>query len=147
MATGATANDKYKDVSQKLASEAAMALAADRSDDALLLFERALVADPANLNALIGLGKTHEALGRVGRGLKYYRQALEIDPNAHPALEAQAVAFLKRDMFDRAEANRAKLARLCASGCKALDAVETALEAYRAEKAAIDMAEAETGRD
>lgn len=147
MAGNATANDKYKDASRMLVSQATMALKADNPDEALVLYERALVADPANLNALIGLGKTHEAQGRVGRGLKYYRQALAIDPNAHPALEAQAVAFLKRDMVERAEANREKLARLCTAGCQALDAVNTALDGYRADKAAAELAEANTGRD
>lgn len=142
------ANDKYKDASRALVGQATMALKAEDAETALMLYERALVANPANLNALIGLGKTHEIMGRVGRGLKYYRHALEIDPNALTALEAQAVAFLKRGMVDRAEANRAKLARLCAAGCEPLDSVETAIEAYKAEKAEADMADASgTGRD
>ena len=142
-----TANDKYKDVSTQLAREAIMALTAERTEDAQLLFERALVANPANIDALIGLGKTHEALGKVGRGLKYYRQALAIDPNAFPALEAQAVAFLKRDMVDRAEANRDKLARLCVAGCEALEKVEVAIEGYRAEKADAQIADASSGQE
>ena len=134
----AAADDKYKQVSRTLVSQAIAAQKADKAEDAQTLFERALVADPASLQALIGLGQTHEAQGRVGRGLKYYRQALAIDPNEHVALEAQAVAFLKRDMVERAEANRDKLARLCTSGCKALDAVALALDTYKAEKAEAD---------
>ncbi len=148
IATGTVAaNDRYKDASRMLVSEASMALKAEKSEEALVLYERALVADPANLNALIGLGKTHEVQGRVGRGLKYYRQALAIDPNAQSALEAQAVAFLKRDMVDRAEANRDKLARLCSTGCRALETVRTALDGYKAEKASAELAEANAGRD
>ncbi len=140
------ANDKYKDLSVQLVREAGVALVAERVGDAQFLYERALVADPANIDALIGLGKTHEASGKVGRGLKYYRQALAIDPNAFPALEAQAVAFLKRDMVDRAEANREKLARLCVAGCEALENVDVAIEGYRAEKAAADtLADASNG--
>lgn len=139
------ADDKYRDVSRLLVQEAVMAQKADKSEEAQTLFERALVADPANLQALIGLGQTHEAQGRVGRGLKYYRQALAIDPNEHVALEAQAVAFLKRDMIDRAEANREKLERLCANGCRALEAVSSALETYKAEKAGKDAILAENG--
>ena len=141
-----SADDKYKDVSRTLVREAVVAQKADKAVEAQILFERALVADPANLNALIGLGKTHEAQGRVGRGLKYYRQALAIDPNEHVALEAQAVAFLKRDMFDRAEANRDKLARLCTDGCTALDSVTAALGSYKAEKADADAEKPDTGQ-
>lgn len=141
-----TADDKYINVSKTLVSQAVTAQKSDKAAEAQILFERALVADPANLQALIGLGKTHEAQGRVGRGLKYYRQALAIDPNEHIALEAQAVAFLKRDLVERAEANRAKLERLCTDGCKALDAVSGALDSYRAEKAEADAKLAENGR-
>lgn len=142
-----SANEKYKDASRLLVNEATTALDVDNTDQAQILFERALVADPANLEALIGLGKTHEAQGRIGRGLKYYRQALAIDPNAHPALEAQAVAFLKRDMVERAQANRDKLAKLCSAGCRALDNVVTALEGYQAEKSQTELADAGKGRD
>lgn len=147
LAGSVSANDKYKDVSSQLVREAGVAFMAERTEDAQLLFERALVANPANIDALIGLGKTHEALGKVGRGLKYYRQALAIDPNAFPALEAQAVAFLKRDMVDRAEANRDKLARLCVAGCDALENVEVAIEGYRAEKADAQIADASRGQE
>lgn len=141
----AFASDKYKDTSRILVSEASMALASEKAEDAQLLFERAIVADPANLEALVGLGKSHEAQGRVGRGLKYYRQALSIDPNAHAALEAQALAFLKRDMKDRAETNRDKLARLCTAGCDALSNVEAALDGYTAKDAIV--ADASNGQD
>lgn len=123
---------KYQNISRQLVAEANIAMNADHATDAQLLFERALTADPANTEALLGLGRSHEAQGQVGRGLKYYRLALEIEPNDQVALEAQAVAFLKREMLDRADANREKLVRLCPSGCKALDSVESALEAYLA---------------
>lgn len=123
---------KYQHVSSQLVAEAKAALSMENADDAQYLFERALVANPANTEALLGLGRAHEAQGRVGKGLKYYRQALEIEPNDVKALEAQALAFLKREMFDRADNNRAKLARLCPKGCKALDTVEVAIEAYLA---------------
>jgi len=133
---------KYQNISRQLVFEANVALKAEKIDDARLLFERALVAYPANTKALLGLGKTHEAKGQVGRGLKYYRQALEIEPNDAGALEIQALAFLKREMLDRADANRAKLARLCPKGCEALDSVETALEAYLAQNKDADTAAA-----
>jgi len=129
----ASSDTKYKNISRQLVVKANVALRALEIDEARLLFERALVAYPANTNALLGLGRTHEAKGQVGRGLKYYRQALEIEPNDMGALEVQALAFLKREMLDRADANRAKLVRLCPNGCTALENVETALEAYLAE--------------
>lgn len=140
----AQTTEKYQNVSRQLAAQAGVAMKADKAEEAQLLFERALVADPANTDALLGLGKAHELQGRLGRSLKYYRQALEIEPNDKKALKAQALAFLKRDNWDRADANRAKLARLCPNGCEALNVVETALEAFLAKEKGPQTAEAKS---
>lgn len=130
--------EKYQTLSAQLITDAKLALTQGNSDDAQLMFERALVANPANVEALIGLGNTYEAKGQTGKGLRYYRQALELEPNDQKALAAQSIAFLKQNLYDRAELNRDKLARICAAGCDALNTVEVALEAYRAEEAAKD---------
>lgn len=123
--------EKYLEVSDALVVEATSKITSNDTAEAQALFERALVANPANIQALIGLGKTHEAQGRVGRGLTYYRKALMIDPNALRALEAQAVAFLKRDMPERAADNRDRLAQLCGE-CEPLRTVTSALANYEA---------------
>jgi len=131
----AEAETKYDKISNQLVSQANTAMSDQHFADAQLFYERALVANPASITALIGLGRAHEGQGRVGKGLKYYRQALEIEPNDQGALEVQALAFLKRDMIDRADNNREKLARLCSNGCPALASVETALKDYQHSKA------------
>lgn len=135
--------DKYLEVSEALVVEAKSKLSSSDATEAQELYERALVANPANIQAMIGLGKTHEAQGRVGRGLTYYRKALMIDPNALRALEAQAVAFLKRDMPGRAEDNRDRLAQLCGE-CAPLRTVTSALENYDATREET-VADASTG--
>lgn len=137
----AQTSEKHQSMSRQFVAQAQAAMMAEKMDDAQLLFERALVANPANVTALIGLGQAHEQRGAVGRGLKYYRQALEIEPNDQGALEKQALAFLKRDMADRAEDNREKLARLCINGCDALSIVTTAIEAYHAQSADASLAQ------
>jgi tetratricopeptide (TPR) repeat protein len=138
-------SERYQVLSAQLIRDGKLALTQGKSDDAQLMFERALVANPANVEALIGLGNTYEAKNQTGKGLRYYRQALELEPNDKTALTAQSLAFLKQNLYDRAELNRDKLARLCAAGCEALNTVEVALKAYRAEeadKAKQDMADA-----
>lgn len=124
--------EKYQSLSRQLVAQAHVAMKAEKPDDARLLFERALVADPANVEAMTGIGHSYEASGRVGASLRYYRLALEIEPNHKEALKSQALAFLKRDMASRAEENRQKLARLCLQGCEALSKVVTAIDAYQA---------------
>jgi tetratricopeptide (TPR) repeat protein len=127
---GQTSN-KHQLLSSTLVVDAERALSTNKIDDAKLLFERALVANPSNIRALIGLGKTHELKGLTGRGLTYYRLALEVEPNDQDALEAQSLAFLKKNLYDRAEANRDRLKQVCSNGCTQLDAVENALKVYR----------------
>ncbi|WP_262691811.1 tetratricopeptide repeat protein [Kordiimonas aestuarii] len=132
--------EKYRLLSSELVTKAQHSLNAEKAHDAQMLYERALVANPANVDALIGLGRAHEAQGHVGSGLKYYRKALEIEPNDKDALEVQAIAFLKRNLAAKAEGNREKLARLCQAGCAELEAVDTAIEEYRAKQASADLA-------
>ncbi|WP_417449590.1 tetratricopeptide repeat protein [Kordiimonas sp.] len=132
--------ERYRILSNDLVVEARVTLTAEKAQEAQALYERALVANPANVDALIGLGRAHEAQGHVGSGLKYYRKALEIEPNDKDALEVQAIAFLKRNLATKAEGNREKLARLCQSGCAELEAVSTAIEEYRARQASADLA-------
>lgn len=129
-AAHAQTSDKYHAISSQLVNTAYTALMSGETDEARLMFERALVADPANVQALIGLGKAHEETGNTGKGLKYYRHALEIEPNDQQALKSQALAFLKRDMADRALDNKEKLARLCPKGCEALSVVTSAVDTY-----------------
>ncbi len=141
----AQTSERHQSMSKQFVAKAQAAMLAEKSDDAQLLFERAIVANPANVDALIGLGQAHERMGAVGKGLKYYRQALEIEPNDQAALEKQALAFLKRDMADRAEDNRDKLARLCLGGCEALSKVTTAIEEYNAQSADASLVQKDDG--
>ena len=134
---------KYREASEALVQAGYYAENAEGARD---LFERALAADPGNVNALVGLGRAHEDLGRVGTGLKYYRRALTIEPNHRRALEAQALAFLKKDSLDKAERNRARLERICGrSGCDELDVVTQAISAHLAGEVAIADPEPEPG--
>jgi len=128
---------QYQALSKELVAQADAKLADDAAA-AQLLFERALVADPTNVQALVGLGHAFEDQGHVGRGLKYYRQALEIQPNDLAALESQALAFLKRKLPDRTERNRARIAELCGEDCPSLARVTAALEAHNAAAEAAD---------
>ncbi len=132
---------KYIDLSKSLTTNAAAVFENGKPAEAQNILEHALVADPANIITLITLGKVHEAQNRMGKGLKYYRQALEIDPNNLNALELQSIAFLAKGLNDRAEKNLTKLTQLCREGCDALTKVEAAVKAYNGKKL---MAEVET---
>jgi len=127
--------EKYQIVSDQLIEKGTQALADNDLGGAQLLFEKALVADPSSVGAYIGLGRTYEGLERTGSSLRFYRKALEIDPNDLQALELQSLAFLTRDLVDRAVMNRERLARLCQHGCAELETVETAIELWHMDRA------------
>lgn len=128
-------SDTFKGLARDLVRDGKEALTMEDAEAARALFERALVANPASVTALIGLGRAYEAQDKVPVSLKYYRHALKIEPNSLEALEAQSLAFLKRGLFDEADLNRAKLERLCRAGCPALTSVSTALTDFLSQKA------------
>ncbi len=132
---------QYQDVSNQLAVDAE-SLIASAPEDAKIMFERALVANPANMSALLGLARTLDVMGRPGRSLKYYRQALSLEPDNVTALAAQAKAFLKRDLVDRAEVNQLRLAELCGSCDAALDVAQS-ISDYKDRQAMADASESQ----
>ena len=132
VASNAQTAEKYHKISKSYVEQASQALNAGKAADAQALYEKALVANPSSVTALVGLGKAHTAQGRSGRGLKYYRFALEVTPNNKPALAEQSLAFIKKGNIDRATSNQMILERLCSDGCAELSAVNAAIEKFRA---------------
>lgn len=123
------AAEKYREVSELLTTEAETVLRSNPIE-AQMVFERALTANPANVRALLGLGQAFDAQDLPGRALKYYRHARELEPENLEVLEAQALAFLKRDLPARSEDNQLRLAELCGD-CRHYTAVSDAISAYK----------------
>lgn len=94
-------------------------------------YEAALAVDPRNAIAYVGLGRSYQGLGLEGKALKYFRIALEIEPNSLSALEAQAMTFLSRGDADMAEKNLARMRVLCKSDCDAAGRLDEAIAASR----------------
>lgn len=93
--------------------EAAMAagnLAA--ANDAL---ETAVVADPKNRAAFVALGKVAQAQALPGKAIRYYKDALLLEPNDVAALSGEGDALVQRGAVDRAKDNLARVQKLCGS--------------------------------
>ncbi len=56
-------------------------------DKGLSHLKRTLSINPRNFMALNDLGLVHEQLGQLEEAVKYYQQALEVEPNFTPAVE------------------------------------------------------------
>ena len=109
------------------------ALEAEKNWDALDLFEKAVVANPRNVSAYIGLGKAHEALSSISGGLKYYEIALELDPRHLTAWEAKVLAHLVISELDQAEEAFSRILAVCADQpCLEGTRAKAAIDAYQA---------------
>ena len=109
------------------------ALEAEKNWDALDLFEKAVVANPRNVSAYIGLGNAHEALSSISGGLKYYEIALELDPQHLTAWEAKVLAHLVISELAQAEEALSRILAVCAATpCLEGRRAKAAIDAYQA---------------
>lgn len=102
-------------------------LAAGQPQAATDSFEAALAADPRNRRAYMGLARAAEADGLPGKAVRYYREALEIEPNDLAALELQGIALVERGATARAETNLERVRKLCTPGCPEADRLAAAI--------------------
>lgn len=113
------------------------ALAVEETYDALRLFEQAIVADPKNASAYVGLGRVHVKLGKTKSGLKYFAVALDIEPTHLSALEAEAITFLSIGELADAEDALSRISRICGERfCAEQNSVTAAISSFQAKKIA-----------
>lgn len=124
-----TADTALAPLSVSLVEKGQVLLAGRQYDAAIDRFETALAVDPRNVQAYIGLAEVAKAQGLPGKSVRFYREALGIDPNNREALSGQGVAFLQRGARPRAEANLERLKTLCGGTCPEAARLQTALAA------------------
>lgn len=76
-------------------------------------FEAALVADPRNADAHIGLAQIARRQQLLGKAVGHYRSALTLRPDDRLALAQQGSVLIARGAVNRARANLAQLDRIC----------------------------------
>lgn len=122
MAAGAAtaavpADDVIKPASLTFMKSGFEALGKGQAQAAVGDFETALAIDPKNRNAYIGIARAMQAQGLHGSAVKYYREALQLDPNDLSALEGQGAALAQRGAKVRAQANLDRIRQLCKTDC------------------------------
>jgi Tfp pilus assembly protein PilF len=125
VAIGATAlvgDDVLKPVSVRMAAEGKAALARGDANGAIDAYEAALASDPKNVAAFSGIAQGYEKLGLPGKAVKYYREALALNPSDISALEGQGKALTAR-----AQINLARIKALCKAECSAASRLQLAL--------------------
>ena len=108
-------------------SEAERAVKAKQYEQAIKQLEQVVAKEPRNVDALNYLAYSHRELGRYDVSMRYYQQALAINANHRGANEYLGQLYLKTGKTKEAQAQLAKLQKLCGKGCEEYESLRTAI--------------------
>ncbi len=114
---GQRPDDQIDPRSTTMVEQARTQSAAGRHNEAIDLLETALAVDPRNRAAYIALGRVAQAQRLPGKAVRYYADALRLEPNDVNALAGQGEAFVQRGAVERARRNLERVQSLCAAPC------------------------------
>ncbi|MBN8841096.1 MAG: tetratricopeptide repeat protein [Sphingomonadales bacterium] len=120
---GQRPDDQIDARSMALLAQGRAAKAAGNLDGAFDALESAVTVDPRNRQAFIVLAEVAEARGLSGKAIRFYREALTLEPNDQVALKGQGEALVAKGAMARAKENLAKLRTLCKSDCASANAL------------------------
>jgi Tfp pilus assembly protein PilF len=121
------ADDRIDPRSIALAQQARSLNAQGKYLEATDLFESALAIDPRNRQAYLGLAQAAQGEKLPGKAVKFYFEALQLEPNDVDALAGQGEALVQRGAVDRAKANLARVRSLCKGSCPQADTLAAAI--------------------
>lgn len=81
------------------------------------VLESALVVDPRNRGAYVSLAQVARKQDLNGKAIRFYREALKIEPNDVNALAGQGEALVAKGAVEKAKENLARIEKLCVSRC------------------------------
>lgn len=114
--------------SQALVDEGASVQKTGKLDEAIGLYEAALAVDPGNRTAYIALAQVASAQGLPGKAIRFYREALRLDPNDVAALAGQGEAMVQRGAVEKARRNLVRIEAICTTGCTETNRLITAID-------------------
>ena len=112
---GQRPDDQIDPRSIAMVQQAGTLSAAGRHNEAIDLLETALAVDPRNRSAYVGLARVAQAQRLPGKALRFYGDALRLEPNDINALTGQGEAFVQRGAVARAQQNLQRVRTLCGS--------------------------------
>jgi len=107
------ADDQIDARSVALLERGKAARAAGDLDAANGLIESALAVDPRNRAGYLVLAEIARTQGLPGKAIRFYREALTLEPNDQAALRGQGEAMVQKGAVERAKENLARLKTLC----------------------------------
>lgn len=125
---GQKPDSKLQPRSVALMAEANTLFAAGKYDEASGLLETALAVDPRNRGAFVALARIAEKQGLPGKAIRFYREALLIEPNDIAALSGQGEAMVAKGAITKAKENLARIKQLCIAACPEQQQLAVAIE-------------------
>ena len=114
-----------------LTAEGDAALKTGDAEIATGWYETALAVDPLNRAAYVGLAKVAVKQGLKGKAIRFYREALEIEPNDQIIIAAQSEVMIAKGAIEAAQKNLARLRILCRSDCSGADNLALSIDKAR----------------
>lgn len=103
-------------------------IAAGRLDAANDNLETALAVDPRNREAFVMLANIARKQGLPGKAVRFYREALLLEPNDVAALAGQGEALVAKGALVKARENLARVKTLCVNSCPEQAMLAAAIE-------------------
>jgi tetratricopeptide (TPR) repeat protein len=102
---GQKPDDQIDPRSVALAQEAQGLQSAAKYQEAIDLLETALAVDPRNRQAYVGMARVAMAQRLPGKAIRFYNEALKLEPNDVNAIAGQGEAYVQRGAVERARRN------------------------------------------
>jgi len=100
-----------------LVAQGRAALASGQGEQAVDAFEAALTVDPAATAIYLDLAEAARVNGLQGKAIRYYRLALDREPDNLTALSGEGAALVEKGAVEKARRNLAKLQSMCGDKC------------------------------
>lgn len=123
---------------EKLLMQGQAALSAGDVQAAVDAFEAALAVDPGYTLIFIRLAEAARADGLQGKAIRYYREALQRDPDNFAAISGEGEALVEKGAVEKAQRNLARLESLCGERCPETVALEAKIESGPSQRIAAD---------
>ncbi|HKX21664.1 MAG TPA: hypothetical protein VJM81_00165 [Rhizorhapis sp.] len=91
-------------------------------------YETSLAIDPRNRKAFSALGEVARLQGLTGKSIRFYREALLLDPTDLDALAGQGEAMVDKGAIAKAKENLAKMKNICRTNCREIAMLSAAIE-------------------
>jgi Tfp pilus assembly protein PilF len=91
------------------------------------LIETALAVDPRNRAAYVALGAVANAQHLPGKAVRFYREALQLEPNDVAALSGEGIALVQKGAVEPAKTSLQRIRTLCRSECPAASTLAAAI--------------------